>query len=248
PFRKELDLKLVMQANAGPAAARNTGAVHAKGEFLAFTDDDCTPAPGWLQALARFATSHDCAIGGRTVNALPNNPYATTSHLLIDFIYAYFNVDGKQGRFFASNNFALPADSFRANGGFNTTFRTSEDRELCERWLEQGYRMIYAPEALVYHAHPLTFRTFWLRHFSYGRGAFRFHQARKVTVKDLLTPDPLRFYLGLHRYSFSLVRGWRILLIAPLLLVSHAAYVAGFFSERITRANHPVISQGQSPA
>src|SRR4051794_19726519 len=50
--RGELHLALLKQSNAGPAAARNTGAAHAKGEFLAFIDDDCSPASDWLQALA----------------------------------------------------------------------------------------------------------------------------------------------------------------------------------------------------
>ena len=47
-FRDRLELVLLSQANSGPAAARNTGAAQAKGKFLAFTDDDCTPAPDWL--------------------------------------------------------------------------------------------------------------------------------------------------------------------------------------------------------
>src|SRR5919109_3753697 len=51
-----------------------------------------------------------------------------------------------------------------SSGGFDTTFRTSEDRDLCDRWLHHAYRMIYAPEVIVSHAHPLTLRTFWRQH------------------------------------------------------------------------------------
>jgi len=46
------DVRLVRQPHAGPAAARNLGASHARGSLLAFTDDDCAPAPDWLWALA----------------------------------------------------------------------------------------------------------------------------------------------------------------------------------------------------
>src|SRR3712207_1403127 len=42
-FRDLLDVRLLTQANAGPAAARNRGASEARGSFLAFTDDDCAP-------------------------------------------------------------------------------------------------------------------------------------------------------------------------------------------------------------
>ena len=44
-FRNQINLNLITQPHSGPAAARNTGAAKAKGEFLAFTDDDCMPAP-----------------------------------------------------------------------------------------------------------------------------------------------------------------------------------------------------------
>lgn len=43
----------------GPAAARNVGWRAARGEIIAFTDDDCRPRPGWLSAgLAAFDDSH----------------------------------------------------------------------------------------------------------------------------------------------------------------------------------------------
>src|SRR5258705_2165999 len=40
-----LDIRLIRQPRGGPAAARNAGAALARGVFLAFIDDDCTPAP-----------------------------------------------------------------------------------------------------------------------------------------------------------------------------------------------------------
>jgi hypothetical protein len=98
--------------------------------------------------------------------------------LIVDFVYAYYNADPSQARFFASNNLAFPADRFRTFGSFDTTFRTSEDRDLCDRWLYHAYRMTYASEVVVSHAHQLPLRTFWRQHFNYGRGAFRFSRAR----------------------------------------------------------------------
>lgn len=42
-FRHQLNVRLLKQLHSGPAAARNHGTAHAKGAFLAFTDDDCAP-------------------------------------------------------------------------------------------------------------------------------------------------------------------------------------------------------------
>ena len=240
-FHDRLNITLLTQPHAGPAQARNTGAAYAKGAFLAFTDDDCTPAPTWLQALAaRFATLPDCAIGGQTLNALPHNLYSTTSQLIIDFVYAYYNADANQARFFASNNLALPTDHFRANGGFDPTFTTSEDRELCNRLLLSAYRMIYAPEAVVYHAHDLTFRTFWQQHFNYGRGAFRFYQTCGQRWWERVRPEAKSFYLGMLRFPFSQAQGWRALVLAMLLTVSQGASATGILWEKVnqTRGDH----------
>ena len=37
--------------NKGPAAARNTGAAASRAPIVAFTDDDCRPAPEWASSL-----------------------------------------------------------------------------------------------------------------------------------------------------------------------------------------------------
>lgn len=238
PFCEQLNVTLITQSHAGPAAARNVGAAHAKGDFLAFTDDDCLPAPDWLRALqARFAITPEHLIGGRTLNALPANPYSTTSQLLIDYLYTYYNADPNKARFLTSNNLALSAVHFRAIDGFDKTSprAAAEDRELCDRWLHNGYRMTYAPEAVVYHAHALMFRTFWQQHFNYGRGAFYFHQVRARRGQGRIKLEPLSFYLHLFRSPSSQVHGRHALVLAGLLGVTQGANAVGFLTELFKR-------------
>lgn len=43
---------LPLDARGGPGRARNDGAERARGEWLAFTEDDCEPAPDWLERAA----------------------------------------------------------------------------------------------------------------------------------------------------------------------------------------------------
>jgi GT2 family glycosyltransferase len=237
-FQEQLNLKFLRQDNAGPAKARNTGAAQAQGKFLAFTDDDCMPAPDWLTNLAaRFATADDSMIGGRTLNALPENLYSTASQVLIDYLYKYYNTSSHPVSFFASNNLALPADLFHALGGFDTTFplAAGEDREFCDRWLHHGYRMIYAPEVHVYHAHKLTLSTFWRQHFNYGRGAFCFHARRSQRTEGRIKVEPLKFYFNLLTYPLLQKSSQPGILVSVLFVVSQVANVAGFFRERLTQ-------------
>ena len=238
-FDDRLAITLLRQPHTGPATARNAGAAQAKGSFLALTDDDCRPAPHWLSALAaRFAVAPDCAIGGYTLNALPRNIYATASQMLVDYLYVYYNADPNQACFFASNNLALPTDRFWAAGGFDTIFprAAAEDRDLCDRWLHHGYRLLYAPEALVYHSHALGFRTFLQQHFNYGRGAFHFHQARAQRGQCPVRLEPLKFYLGLLRSPLSQTPYWPGVLLTALMGLSQIANMAGFFWESVS---HP---------
>jgi GT2 family glycosyltransferase len=90
----------------------------------------------------------------------------------------------------------------RAGGGFDETFTTSEDREVCDRWLARGLRLVYAPDAVVHHAHALTLRSLWRQHFGYGRGARRFHLARAARGAGGFRPEG-SFYLKLLRASLS---------------------------------------------
>lgn len=238
PFREQLDVKVITQFRAGPATARNAGAAKARGAFLAFTDDDCAPASDWLQTLSvRFAHTPDCIIGGRIINGLPQNLYSTSSQMLIDYLYAYFGAGCSRLSFFTSNNLALGTEQFHKIGGFDESFpgAAAEDRELCDRGRHNGIGMIYAPEAVVYHSHPLTLRSFWRQHFTYGRGASHFHNVRARREPDGIKIEPLKFYLALLAYPYVKTRKRRPLSISALLLLSQAANAAGFFSAKISQ-------------
>ena len=177
PAPEEFPVSVVRCTGIGPAGARNEGAGHATGELLAFTDDDCRVDPGWLRALVAAIESHPRrASGGYTVNALPDNRWSTASQRIVDIVYAYYNSNPSRAAFLATNNMAVPAEAFHDVGGFDSSFRTAEDRDFCRRWLARGLELTYAPGALVSHAHSLRWQAFVRQHFEYGRGAFRFHK------------------------------------------------------------------------
>jgi GT2 family glycosyltransferase len=233
-----LEVTLLRQTQGGPSAARNLGASQCSGQLLAFTDDDCRPATDWLVALAARFTEHpDCAVGGRTLNGCPDNPYSAASQLIQEVVYRHYNADPQHARFLATNNLAVPAEAFQSLGGFDQQHFpfASEDREFCDRWRFAGNRLVYAPEALVYHAQELTLRLFMRQHFRYGQGAFRFHQ-----VRALRGSGRLRDEFGFHgrlpqllRPSLATLPPWQVPLAGALLLVWQAANATGYAWESL---------------
>jgi len=233
-FRGQMNVTLLRQENNGPAMARNYGASQAKGEYLAFADDDCLPDPNWLQALANgFRESPCCLCGGKTVNALIENPYSAASQLLVDYLYEHYNPTQKIGAFFLANNFAVARERFQEMGGFDPTLRFGEDRDFCYRWGTRGYSFVFAHHAVVYHAHSLTLSSFLRLHFLYGEGNSQFLQrcAAKGTMSIRLSPPS--WYIELMLSGIKKEKGLRGLLLTSLLMTAQGAYATGLFWEAV---------------
>jgi glycosyltransferase involved in cell wall biosynthesis len=227
-YRPRLNLTLLWQSRAGPAAARNYGARYAVGRRLAFTDDDCLPEPGWLQELreALGECSH-ILCGGKVVNALPRNVYCEASQMLAEYLCAHYSPTVVSGGFFPSNNMALSREAFWQAGGFDPSLRFGEDRDLCYRWAALGHSFVFVPGAVVRHAHPQGLWSFLRLHAQYGRGTFHF---RAGSAKKGLAPvgisSPL-WYLNLLLYGIRREPGLKGMKLSFLLAAAQAAGAAG---------------------
>jgi GT2 family glycosyltransferase len=152
-------LRVVAQAgNAGPASARNRGWRVASSTVVAFTDDDCIPAPGWLAALVARLDGVDRAdlVSGRTT-ASPTG-YDERGP------WSYWNEDDGQSGHFSTCNVAYRREVLDAVGGFDEAGFSyhrrgsrgrrcinGEDTDLAWRAIEAGFRPGYAEGAMVEH-------------------------------------------------------------------------------------------------
>jgi GT2 family glycosyltransferase len=230
--------RLLRQANAGQATARNLGARHAVGEYLAFTDDDCRPAPNWLRTmLTRLEANPGALVGGLIVNELTTNVYSAASQILVDYLYERYTNAAGFPLFFTSNNFAMAKSLFLGLGGFDPICRVSaEDREFCHRWHEAGHLTLFAPEAIVYHAHALSLPSFLRQHFTYGRGALHFRTVLVATGQRPVKVEPLAFYRDLVLYPWQRgkdSRRWRCM---GLMVLTQVANAGGFAFEALAGA------------
>lgn len=230
-FVEPLRLRLIAVEHGGPAAARNRGLAVAGGEIVAFTDDDCRPTPGWLRSLAAgVVLSPPRAVGGTTRNGLPANAYADAMQLVLDLLSRHDRAAARRERFLASNNFAFPTEPLRRLGGFDESFLTAEDRELCRRWAAAGYELGRVPAAVVAHDPQLDLIGFVRKFIAYGRGAARFHASG---VNPSLR-ESVAFHLRLPRLLVPEMRrrgALRGASIVALLVLWEIANLAGFLAQ-----------------
>jgi GT2 family glycosyltransferase len=232
PFRQKMCLSLVRLPHRGVAGARNGGVAAARGRFTVFTDDDCRCHPDWLRILSRYLDeTPNAMIGGKVVNAAVDNRYSAVSQAILEAVYAHYNADPERSTFFAGANVAMPTAQYLALGGTDESFPVygGEDRDFCARWLECGHPMRYAPEAIVYHAKELSFRSFSRMYYHYGGGAF--HYQRRRAERGTGRWHDLSFYRNLANLFSPATRSvgvCRKFASAVLLLVWQVANTAGY--------------------
>lgn len=133
---------VAVKETRGPAAARNRGWRTACGEIIAFTDDDCIPAPGWLSAgVAAFSDGTD-GVAGRVTMPLPEKPSDYER-----------NASGLQTSEFVTANCFYRTRTLERVGGFDEQFREAwrEDSDLFFTLIEDGSRLVFCQEAAVLH-------------------------------------------------------------------------------------------------
>jgi glycosyltransferase involved in cell wall biosynthesis len=247
PYVGPLRLRLIEIPHSGPAAARNHGLRAAQGAIAVFTDDDCRPRAGWLEALAAGAGFEPPrAVGGATHNGLPDDIFADTAHLVLCLLSRHDRKHAGRERLLPSNNFAFPKDALLRLGGFDEQYRTAEDRELCRRWAQAGYELARVPADLD-HDERMDAAGFFRKFVSYGRGAADFHgSGARSSLRESVA-----FHLRLPALVLPelLCRPVaRALGIVGLLIVWEFANLTGFLSQRLARRRQPAQAHASPQA
>ena len=132
---------------AGPAALRNRGVAESRAPLIAFTDDDCRPAPDWLERLVEAAANQreEFVLQGRTE---PDPDELQRLHGL-----ARTQSIVGPSPWFEACNIAYPRTLFERLGGFDERFDGGgEDADLGLRAVAAGAARTYLDDARVWHA------------------------------------------------------------------------------------------------
>ena len=235
-----------------PALKRDIGVKHAKGDLIAFIDDDAYPQPEWVQnAVAAFITHGVGAVCGPGV--LP--PHAEPWEKAFDEVlktkvgsggYAYRFIPGKQQFVddYPSMNFLITKKLFEKLGGFNNDYWPGEDSKLCNDLVyKEKEKILYSPKVAIYHHRRNKLKPYLKQHGSYGyhRGAFFAHGDANSRRFVYLVPSLFTLYLFfviidiLFARYLKLPMPYLVILLLPLTLYVINMAVLAFKSLKNTR-------------
>ena len=131
--------------SAGPAAGRNAAWRAASAPVIAFIDDDCTPATGWLAAGLSGFEHADVVVGAVTRH--PDQAHRT-SRFARELI-----VSRDQVRWYATANIFYRRNDLEELNGFDESYpgAAGEDTDLGFRAEAHGLRTGFEPDAIVFH-------------------------------------------------------------------------------------------------
>lgn len=159
--------RYLFEPRQGKSHALNAGIQGACGDVLAFTDDDVTVEPTWLQNLTEALQNGEWA--GTCGRVLPERSFSPPPWLSLEGRYplgplALFDLGSEAAELTVppfGNNMAFRKEIFAMYGGFRTDLGPrpgseirDEDTEFGSRLLSAGERLRYEPSAVVYHAVP----------------------------------------------------------------------------------------------
>jgi mycofactocin glycosyltransferase len=169
--------QLRLEANRGPAAARNAGLAAVGTPLVAFVDTDVELPDGWLAPLLPHFSDRRVALVAPRVASAPASSaigrYETTRSPL--------DLGDVPGRISPGTRISyVPAavilartDAIRSIGGFDESMRWGEDVDLVWRLVDTGHRCRYEPASMVWHRPRSTLGAWAHQRYAYGRSASR---------------------------------------------------------------------------
>ncbi len=224
-----------------PGEARNIGAAEAVGEYFLFIDDDCEPAPDWIEQNIRELEQPGIGAVGGQIAGKSRQFFAQC----VDFSSFAFSQGNRRLEMpVCSASLAVKRQAFEAAQGFSQELRSGEDIDFCYRLMKLGYKTVYQPAVRVLHNHQRkNFSTLLGYSYFYGRVRglhVKLMHANMSGRNKILTwfCHPLIYLIMILPVSFGItgtiirfnIREYpRVLLYTPFIFLSKVAYHLGIW-------------------
>ncbi|TAN55382.1 MAG: glycosyltransferase [Magnetospirillum sp.] len=139
------------EAERGCGSARNRGVMLTSGDILAFTDSDCRPDPDWILNAVRRLTAGEADFLGGGIKVFAADDSDPTDVELFDMVFGFETERYVRRKHFAAGaNIIVPRRVFLQVGPFRNG-ELPEDLEWGRRACAKGFRLGWAPDAVVRH-------------------------------------------------------------------------------------------------
>jgi len=185
--------RYVFEKSQGKSFALNTGIKEARGDILAFTDDDCIPSVDWVAMMNNEFRQHPdlIGIGGRVEPYGEGDTKTTTRTSRQRICLSNLTLSVTHPPIIGCN-MAFRKGGFEKAGYFDTDLgpgysgaAVGEDMDFVYRAFKAGLKICYAPEVVTYHNHGRTTEESKAsvgREYLRGRGAFYFKHMLKLDL------------------------------------------------------------------
>ena len=164
---------IITRPNRGLSNARNLGLTLAKGEIVAYIDDDAYPDPHWLRYLVAVLLN---SRGERFAGVGGPNIAPATDGLIADCVAhapggpIHVLLTNQKAEHIPGCNMAFWKVSLKAIGGFDPQFHVAgDDVDVCWRLQKEGWNLGFSPAAVVWHHRRNSVRTYWKQQKGYGK-------------------------------------------------------------------------------
>ena len=172
---------------------RNLGADFTSGNYLVYLSQDAFPVNNnWLQTLITPLKSQADIVYGRQIAYEHAKP-------MDKFFYDYFYPDKKlvltkedmsnpkrfclENVFLSDVNAAMKRDIW-SKVRFSEDVSFAEDKDFAMKALERGHKIIFEPNAAVYHSHDYTIHSLYKRRFNDGFTSFKLSCSPRNNTRD----------------------------------------------------------------
>jgi len=243
--------------NSSPGEKRNFGVEKAKGEIIAFVDDDVYPASDWLEkALPYFGDPRIAAVCGPGVTPPEDGLLEQVSGWMWSSwigaggagIYRCWPDKVREVDDFPTFNLIVRKKDFLAVGRFDSRFWPGEDTKFCHDLVYKlGKKIIYDPKVLVYHHRRKIFAPHLKQIGRYGLHRGYFVKILPKTSRRLGYFIPLLFTLGvlLVPLFFLFLKLLGLLFLAKI-VISIYLLVLGIYGILLLLTAFWVFWQGKS--
>lgn len=228
------------ELNRGIGAAREAGWRASSNQFVAFTDDDCEPPPGWISTLlAQLVRDEKVGVVGGGVRAVDtgslllryldqktwapleldllesDHPLFRLRHYLRSVAGTDVRVAPRPVASLSGANMLWRRSALEAIGGFDARFTFGgEEEDACHRAVRLGREVVYISGADVGHMFDDRYRDVVRRSVGYGRGNARTWLKRRTGLPTVY-PFPVLVAAALGVGVFAARRGGNYWLAAP---------------------------------